>query len=274
MHETSEFPRVAVTRLRAFLGSPASITEARRFITAFLRNWPCVDDAELIVSELATNAVRHSDSGQAHDDRGLKHRAEDEGRPVPIPPEPVAILREHLNESGAHEDGRLFRTSRGGVISIGTYCEAWKAARAFALTPEQQASPLAARPYDLRHAAVSLWLNAGVAAPTWPRGRGMGWMCGSRSTPSASTGAWRPPTDGWTTHSRHDRGCAQGDSFTTGSFVRVKGVRDSIALISARTMAPVPVHGSGVFSLFGGHVAGLAPEENRTASACGRSVLF
>ncbi|MGV9598711.1 hypothetical protein ACWDR1_18780 [Streptosporangium sandarakinum] len=97
-----------------------------------------------------------TDSGKAHDDRGLKHRARDEGRPVPIPPELVAILREHLDEFGTHEDGRLFRTSRGGVISIGTYCEAWKAARAFALTPEQQASPLAARPYDLRHAAVSL----------------------------------------------------------------------------------------------------------------------
>ncbi|MFI6800547.1 ATP-binding protein [Streptosporangium canum] len=49
---------------RTFLGSPASITEARRFITVFLRNWPCVEDAELIVSELATNAVRHSDSGR------------------------------------------------------------------------------------------------------------------------------------------------------------------------------------------------------------------
>ncbi|MFF4988658.1 tyrosine-type recombinase/integrase [Streptosporangium saharense] len=108
---------------------------------------------------------RWTDSGQAHDDRGLKHRAENEGRPVPIPGELVAILREHLDEFGAHEDGRLFRTSRGGVISIGTYCEAWKAARLLALAPEQQVSPLAARPYDLRHAAVSLWLNAGVAAP-------------------------------------------------------------------------------------------------------------
>jgi hypothetical protein len=27
------------------------------------------------------------------------------------------------------------------------------------------ASPLAGRPYDLRHAAVSLWLNGGVPAP-------------------------------------------------------------------------------------------------------------
>ena len=39
----------------------------------------------------------------------------------------------------------------------------WAAARTFALTPEQVASPMAARPYDLRHGAVSLWLNGGVA---------------------------------------------------------------------------------------------------------------
>ena len=38
--------------------------------------------------------------------------------------------------------------------------------------PDQQASPLAARPYDLRHAAVSLWLNAGVPAPTVARRAG------------------------------------------------------------------------------------------------------
>jgi hypothetical protein len=30
------------------------------------------------------------------------------------------------------------------------------------LTPRQFASPLAAKPYDLRHAALSTWLNAGV----------------------------------------------------------------------------------------------------------------
>ncbi|GAA0395752.1 integrase [Acrocarpospora corrugata] len=108
---------------------------------------------------------RWTDSGDGHDDRGLKHRAEDEGRPVPIPPLLVAILRDHIKEFGVNDDGRLFRTLRGGIISIGTYCEAWKAARNFALTPDQVASPMAARPYDLRHAAVSLWLNAGVAPP-------------------------------------------------------------------------------------------------------------
>jgi integrase len=38
-------------------------------------------------------------------------------------------------------------------------------ARSLAFSPAQVLSPLAGTPYDLRHAAVSLWLNAGVAAP-------------------------------------------------------------------------------------------------------------
>jgi hypothetical protein len=46
----------------------------------------------------------------------------------------------------------------------------WRDARKKALTPAQVASPFAARPYHLRHAAVSTWLNAGAPAPqaaTW-----------------------------------------------------------------------------------------------------------
>lgn len=49
---------------RTFLGSAISIVEARRFVAAFLRAWPNVEDAVLIVSELSTNAVRHSNSGR------------------------------------------------------------------------------------------------------------------------------------------------------------------------------------------------------------------
>ncbi len=107
--------------------------------------------------------TRWTDSGEAQDTRGLKHRAEQDTRPVPIPPELVAILREYLKEFGAAEDGRLFRTRTGKVIT--NYADFWQAARTLALLPYQVASPLAARPYDLRHAAVSLWLNAGVSAP-------------------------------------------------------------------------------------------------------------
>jgi integrase len=37
-----------------------------------------------------------------------------------------------------------------------------RAYRQVALTPAEQASPLARRPYDLRHACLSRWLNGGV----------------------------------------------------------------------------------------------------------------
>lgn len=68
--------------------------------------------------------------------------------------------RAHLNEHGTTADGRLFRGVRGGPLSESLYGRVWAAARAAALSPEDVASPLARRPYDLRHAAVSTWLNA------------------------------------------------------------------------------------------------------------------
>lgn len=77
----------------------------------------------------------------------------------------MEILRAHLEEFGAADDGRLFRSARGGMIATKSYCETWQRARTLGLSPEQLDSPLAGRPYDLRHAAVSLWLNAGVSAP-------------------------------------------------------------------------------------------------------------
>ena len=107
---------------------------------------------------------RWSDSGETHQERSLKHRALDGIRRVPIPPVLVGILRGHLNEFGTAPDGRVFHTRRGGVIGS-NYADTWAQARHLALTPNQVLSPLARRPYDLRHAAVSLWLNSGVPAP-------------------------------------------------------------------------------------------------------------
>jgi integrase len=53
---------------------------------------------------------------------------------------------------------------RGDDLSDSTYGRTWQRARTYALTAEEAASPLARRPYDLRHAAVSTWLNGGVPA--------------------------------------------------------------------------------------------------------------
>jgi len=51
-----------------------------------------------------------------------------------------------------------------GPVSGSGYGNTWRKARTSALTKAEAASPLARRPYDLRHACVSLWLNAGVPA--------------------------------------------------------------------------------------------------------------
>ncbi|MEU5694850.1 hypothetical protein [Actinosynnema sp. NPDC020468] len=49
-------------------------------------------------------------------------------------------------------------------MSSSTYSRVWGEVRRYALTPAQVASPLASRPYDLRHAALSRMLNGGVPA--------------------------------------------------------------------------------------------------------------
>lgn len=105
-----------------------------------------------------------TDSGERHDERGLKHRPDDETRPVPIPPELVRIIRWHIATFGVTPDGRLFSSSNGGILGSNTYNRVWAEARKLALTPDQFASILAGRPYDLRHACLSLWFNCGVPA--------------------------------------------------------------------------------------------------------------
>jgi integrase len=51
----------------------------------------------------------------------------------------------------------------GRELGEGPGCgRTWDKARGSALTPAEYASPLARRPYDLRHACVSTWLNGGV----------------------------------------------------------------------------------------------------------------
>jgi integrase len=106
-----------------------------------------------------------TDSGSARQRRELKHRPRGETRPVPIHPELVALLSEHLKKYPPGPDGRIFTGPRGGIFNDRAYLQVFHQARAAAFTGQQAASLLARRPYDLRHAAVSTWLNAGVPAP-------------------------------------------------------------------------------------------------------------
>lgn len=121
---------------------------------------------ELYLSSSSPSAGRAwSQSGTRREPRQLKHRGVDEIRIVPCPPELTVLLREHLEEHGTTPGGRLFRGARGGPLSESLYGRVWAIARSRALSEAEAASPLARRPYDLRHAAVSTWLNGGVPAP-------------------------------------------------------------------------------------------------------------
>ena len=125
----------------------------------------------LIFADASPAAGRaYTDDGQVHEDRGLKGRTR--GRPtprarrpvrkVPIPPELVELLRAHVTQFGAAQDGRLFRTENRTPIQPSTWWQVWQKVRAASLTPEQLASPLMKRPYDLRHSGVTWRLNSGV----------------------------------------------------------------------------------------------------------------
>jgi len=103
-----------------------------------------------------------SASGRRRDPRQLKHRAEEEVRPVPCHPTLTGYIHRHIEEFGTAPDGRLFRGERGGDLSESVYGRAWQNARLLAFTPAVANSSLARRPYDLRHACLSTWLNGGV----------------------------------------------------------------------------------------------------------------
>ncbi|MEQ0565165.1 hypothetical protein ABJI51_39330 [Amycolatopsis sp. NEAU-NG30] len=103
-----------------------------------------------------------TDSGERRDRRWLKQRAEGEVRVVPCPPPLTALLNWHLETFGTAPDGRLFRSLDGGDVAESTLARLWDNARKAVLTEEEYASPLARRPYDLRHACVSTWIWAGV----------------------------------------------------------------------------------------------------------------
>ncbi|WP_328829035.1 site-specific integrase [Streptomyces sp. NBC_00252] len=105
---------------------------------------------------------RWTDTGEFHDERGLKNRPPGETRVVPLPPHLVAMWREHVATFGTADDGRLFFTEQGRIISYGTYHRVWHESRDLALPPALTGTPLAKRPYDLRHSALSTWLCAGA----------------------------------------------------------------------------------------------------------------
>jgi integrase len=106
-----------------------------------------------------------TNNGSSRERRELKHRAAGDTRSVPIHPDLAQLLRAHLDTFGTGRDGRVFVGPRGGIVAEWIYLDVYHRARRAAFTGAEAQSQLAETPYALRHAAVSTWLNAGVAAP-------------------------------------------------------------------------------------------------------------
>lgn len=73
-------------------GTPSMVPVARAFVRAFLGDHPLARDAELVVSEYATNAIRHTASGEgggvmhvtvAMTPRSVRIELTDHGRAMP-----------------------------------------------------------------------------------------------------------------------------------------------------------------------------------------------
>jgi integrase len=110
-------------------------------------------------------------NGTPYETRHLKARAKSDTRPVPAHPTLVAILRDYIANPGSPRHpqpvldpaDRLFSGAHGGELSGEVYRRAWAKARLKVLSPEEHASPLGRRVYDLRHTCLTTWLNSGVA---------------------------------------------------------------------------------------------------------------
>ncbi|PRX96822.1 tyrosine-type recombinase/integrase [Allonocardiopsis opalescens] len=124
----------------------------------------------LTVAGTATEvAAAYTDTGTKGETRGLKGRADGDIRQVPVPPEGVAALRDHIATYGVAPDGRLFwyatPTDPHAVVPGKAYRRTWKRARKAALTPAELRAGVAQRPYDLRHGAASYMIGDGVPTP-------------------------------------------------------------------------------------------------------------
>ncbi|MFF4230071.1 tyrosine-type recombinase/integrase [Streptomyces sp. NPDC001820] len=105
---------------------------------------------------------RWTDTGEVHEQRGLKGRAKHDTRVVPCRPALTKILRDHITAEELRPGDLLFPGEKGDLLSGSVFRRAWRTAREKVLTPEEFASPLARRVYDLRHTCLTTWLNNGV----------------------------------------------------------------------------------------------------------------
>lgn len=104
--------------------------------------------------------ARYTADGETWEDKGLKQRAADAVREVPLPPPLVAELRRHLERFPSN--AKVFTNVDEKPVSPANYGPVWERART-KLWPGNHLLA-ATTVYDLRHAAATTMLRSGVMA--------------------------------------------------------------------------------------------------------------
>jgi hypothetical protein len=136
-----------------------------------------------------------TDDGKSRQERGLKWRAKNETRVVPIPPELVAMLRTHIETYGVGSGGRLFRTSSGGPIGSSAYWLVWEQARKLAYRRRGRNRHLPGGRTTCGTRVSRYGPTPASLLPRSPDEPGTALMSCSRSTPVASTATNEQPTN-------------------------------------------------------------------------------
>lgn len=124
------------------------------------------DWGEFIVHQAQPEVGSHwTDTGDVHEERDLKGRAEGDTRTVPIHPDLVERLRGVIEHYELKPTDLLFPGEGDGMLAGSVYRRVWKKAREKVLPPHEFHSPTGKRVYDCRHTCLTVWLNRGVPQP-------------------------------------------------------------------------------------------------------------
>ncbi|MFG2800602.1 tyrosine-type recombinase/integrase [Streptomyces pseudovenezuelae] len=118
---------------------------------------------EFLVHEAQPEVGRQwTDTGEVHEKRHLKGRAEGDTRLVPIHPRLVVILREAIEKYDLGSADLLFPGEKGDMLAGSVFRRVWAKAREKVLSEHEFKSPTGKRVYDLRHTCLTAWMNEGI----------------------------------------------------------------------------------------------------------------
>ncbi|WP_129287558.1 tyrosine-type recombinase/integrase [Streptomyces sp. GZWMJZ-114] len=108
-----------------------------------------------------------TDSGDPHEERGLKGRPKGDTRAVPLHPDLVALLRALIVVLKLEKGDLLFPGQlKGQMLSGSVLRRIWDKAREAVLPPHVYGSIAGERVYDCRNICLTNWLNAGIPPAT------------------------------------------------------------------------------------------------------------